>query len=39
MSPKPSELMLDLLKELELLKELDEKYHELPNPGFASDGI
>jgi len=30
MSAKPSELMLDLLKELALLKELDEKQHGLP---------
>jgi hypothetical protein len=30
MSNKPSDAMLDLLKELALLKELDAKHHELP---------
>jgi hypothetical protein len=35
MGAKPSELMLDLLKELALLKELDEKSREsaVPDPG------
>jgi hypothetical protein len=33
MSTKPSELMLDLLKELTLIKELDQQYEKGPRSG------
>jgi hypothetical protein len=33
MSTKPSELMLDLLKELTLIKELDQQYENVPRSG------